>query len=118
MITFIPIKHPHVVGIRINGKIAEQEMDSVLNFIDKKLQNHSKVNIYVELESFGGIPPNALYKELKFGLGNIQHFGKEAVVTDKKWIEKLAPAADKLFTGIEIKTFSFDEKNEARNWVQ
>jgi hypothetical protein len=35
------------------------------------------------------------------------------VVSDKSWVETLVKIGDKLFPGVDVKYFSFDEKDSA-----
>ncbi|MEX0648753.1 MAG: STAS/SEC14 domain-containing protein [Balneolaceae bacterium] len=118
MINFIDVESRNVVGIRMNGKITDQEFDAVAALLEKRMQEFPKVNVYVEVESFGGMAPKTFIKDLRFGFDNLDRFDKEAVVTEKDWIQKITPIADKIFDSIEVKTFSFDQKDEAKKWVR
>ena len=69
------------------------------------------------MESFDGISLEAFFKDLKFAVSNFGKFDKKAVVTDKSWVKKLGEFSDKLFGSIEIRCFSFEEADKARNWV-
>lgn len=117
MTNFIDTESRNVIGIRLNGKLTDQEFDAIAALLEKRMQEYPKINIYAELESFGGMSPSTLLKDLRFGFDNLDRFGKEAIVTDKAWVQKLAPMAGNLFEDIEVKTFSFDEKDAARKWV-
>ncbi|CAN5431475.1 hypothetical protein BH23BAC3_BH23BAC3_13080 [soil metagenome] len=74
--------------------------------------------MYVELESFGGMELKTFIKDLRFGLKNLDRFEKEAIVTEKDWVQKITSAADNVTGKIELKAFSFDEKDKAKRWVQ
>lgn len=117
MMNFIDVGSEKVVGLIIDGKISDDEYEAVVGVIEEKMEIHPKVSVYVELESLGGIPPKTLLKDLKFSLKNMDRFDKEAIVTDKKWLEKLTPLLDKIFTDIEILTFDKDKKQQAIQWV-
>ena len=51
----------------------------------------------------------------EFGLSN---FSKAAVVTDKKWVQRIAEVEDKIFKKIDMKCFSTDEKNETIEFLK
>lgn len=118
MTSFIDIDADNVVGIRIDGKISEQEFDAVTALLEEKMKNHSKVRMYAEIESFGGVSLETFMKDLKFGLENWDRFDKEALVTNEEWLENIVHVSDNLFPGIEVEAFSFDEKTAARMWIQ
>ena len=67
--------------------------------------------IYEEIQGFEGIELSAIIEEFKYlfeiGISNIS---KVAVVTDKKWIMKVASLEAKIFRNIDIKCFRFNEK--------
>jgi len=52
------------------------------------------------------------------GFKHFKDFDKKAVVTDKTWMKKITPLINKLFPNIEVKCFSFKDKNEAVEWVK
>ena len=61
------------------------------------------------------------FENLKFKfqlLGELNRFEKEAIVTDKGWVENAAKVANSLFPGIEVRRFSFDEKDRALAWIK
>ncbi len=117
MIELIDIPSPRAVGAKISGKIEKSDLDQIIAAIEKKLQKVDKLGIYVELESFGGISFDALADDVKFGLANLNRFDKKAVVSAEEWVEKTAEFVDKIFSGIEIRHFSPEQKEEAKKWV-
>jgi len=118
MLTFIDMEADNVVGIHVDGKISGQEFDAVAALLEKKMENHPRVRIYAELAPWEGITLEALMKDLRFGLSNWERFDKEAVVTEKEWIKRWAEIGDKMIGSIEVKAFPFEEKDEARQWIQ
>ena len=118
MLTFIEVAAKNVVGINIRGKISDPEFDAVVALLEKKMQNHAQVRMYVEMESFKGFEPKTFFKDLKFAISNWDRFDKEAIVTEKKWLQKLTDLGSKMFSDIEVKAFSFREKEQAQKWIQ
>jgi len=117
MLNIIDFENKKVIGMSIDGKIETGDIELVAGLCEEKFKNNEKLSIYVEMESFDGISLAAFFKDLKFGLKNSGKFDKKAVVTDKAWIQKLGNFSDKLFGSIEIKCFSYEEKDEAHIWV-
>ncbi len=48
----------------------------------------------------------------------LDKFEKEAIVSDKKWLETWIKIGDKLFPSVEVKYFPTEEKEEALVWVK
>lgn len=117
MIEILDFESKKVVPVRMKGKIETEDIEKIAEYIEGKLNDFDKLSIYVEVESFEGISIDAFFKDLKFGIKNFNKFDKKAVVTDKSWMKKLGEVSDKLFSNIEIKCFSFDQKEDAVKWV-
>ena len=114
MIEMLDIGLKNVVAYRLEGKITEAEMISVMDLLREKIQQGEKINIYQEIVSLGGVEMDAMVEKFKFFLDvRISHFDKVAVISSKKWLQKLIQIEDKLFKGINLKGFSTDEKDKA-----
>lgn len=118
MIDLINIESQNTVGLKIDGKIESKEFDALTTLLEKKMEDFPQVNVYVELESLGAVSPETILKDLQFVIKNKERIGKEAIVTDKKWIKKLTPVINNVFSDIEILAFSFEEKQQAKQWVK
>lgn len=117
MISLIPFEESHVVGLRIDGKIERDDFLAAIAPIKQKLEAIPKINLYVEMISFEGISLPALWEDIKFGIPNFNNFSREAVVTDRAWLEKWTDIGGKLVPGIETKAFTFDQIEEAKQWA-
>ena len=117
MIEILDFESKKVVPVRMKGKISTEDIEKIASYIEEKLQDFEKLSIYVEVETFEGISIDAFFKDIKFGIKNFSRFDKKAVVTDKSWMRKVGDFSDRLFSSIEIKCFSFDQKDEAVKWV-
>ena len=118
MMELIELQEDHIVGLRIDGKVDNETFDRVLAEIEDRLTRHEKIRIYVELVSLGGIGLEALFKDMKFGLGNWRRFEREAVVSDRSWVHKIASVTDRLMPSVEVKAFPLEEKSGALAWVR
>lgn len=118
MIQLIPIPTDNVIGIRMSGKMEKADIEEITKAIEEKLTVHDKVNIYAEIESFEGISLEALVADMTFAFPHLHDFNKKAVVSEKHWIEQLVSIGDKLFPSVEVRHFSFDQKDDALRWVQ
>lgn len=118
MIEIIPTNADNVIGFKIDGKINTEDMDRIANYIKDKFIENKKLRIYVEVVKLEGISLEALFKDLKLGIKHFYNFDKKAVVTDKEWMKKVAVIADKIFPNIEVRCFSFEDKENALEWAK
>ena len=118
MIELLAMDTDNVVGFNISGKIQKDDFDRVVAVIEEKLQSHDKLRIYAEVSSIKGIELGVLLEDLRFGLKHLRDFEKEAIVSDKGWLSRLARFGDKLFPSMEVKHFPWAEKAQALEWVR
>lgn len=117
MIELIEIA-PKVLGLKILGKIREEDMHNMIAVCEKKMESAERIAVYVEVVEMGGISFNALVEDLKFALPNLKRFSKKAVVSDSKWHEPLIKIGDKLFPSIEVRHFTPEQREDALEWVK
>jgi hypothetical protein len=84
-----------------------------------KIERYENIVIYEEIVSFRGVEFKAIVEEFKYlveiGFSNI---ARVAVVTDKKWIEKIVGIEDKIFKSTDMKAFSTEEKDNAIEFLK
>ncbi|MGB3509339.1 MAG: STAS/SEC14 domain-containing protein [Microcoleaceae cyanobacterium] len=118
MIEIIPTPNENIVGFNIDGKIETSDIDKVTNLVEQRLKSQTKLRVYVEVKNLQGISLEAFWEDLKFALRHLKDFDKKAVVCEEGWMTKLAAASNKIFTNIEVKCFTFSEKDQAMEWVK
>ena len=121
MIEIIPFDEGNIVGFKLAGKIDDQSYHNAVNAINAALENNNKIRIYAEVVSIGGMSLDAFFDNIKTKFGyfrELDRFEKEAVVSDKKWIESLVGISDAIFRSVEVRHFSFEETEEALDWVK
>jgi len=119
MLEFIDIGFDKAIAYRIGGKITEEDMTSAMSLFKEKIDNGEKLILYQEIVSIGGVEFDAMVEKLKF-LSEVgfSHFSKVAIVTDKKWLNKIVDIEDKLFKNIDIKGFPIGEKDKAIEFLK
>ena len=119
MIEMLDIGVENAVAYRLEGKITEDEMKSVISIFKKKINNGEKLIVYQEVVSLGGVEIDALVEKVKFFIDvGLSHFHKIAVITHKKWIHKLVDLEGNFFKNIDMKGFSIDEKEKAIEFLR
>lgn len=119
MLEMLDIGIGDAVAYRLEGKITEEEMKSVVSIFKEKIANGEKLLIYQEIGSFGGVEFEVIIEKFKFLSDfGISHFSKVAVVTHKKWLHKIVDLEDKIFKSVDMKAFSVEEKDEAVEFLK
>ena len=120
MLELLPGPALLVVAFRVGGKLTAREVERVFDALDDALDLHETVNLYAEITKLSGLSLEALVKDLAKSLGllgRLNRFGRYAVVTDARWIQKAAGIEDRLIPGLEIRAFPLAESEAAGAWV-
>ena len=119
MIEMIDICVENAVAYRLEGKITEEEMTSLLTLFKEKIARGEKLIVYQEVVSIGGAEFDAMIEKFKFIRDfGFSHFDRIAVVTHKKWLHKIVDLEDKIFRNIDMKGFSVDKKKLAIEFLK
>ena len=118
MIEIISFDNEKVIGLKVSGKIQADGIEDVKRVIDEKLEKYEKLNVYVEFAEVLDMSSEAFYKDLKFSFSHFGDFEKEAVVSDKKWLDIMISVVDKLTPSLEVRHFSRNEIEAAKAWIQ
>ena len=110
----------HVVAFRITGTLTEPDFDRLIAEIEAKLERHEKLGILADLTGFEDMTFRAGLKDARYGFGKIlqwHRFPREAVVTDKGWIESFMAIANPIIPHVELKCFKPAEFDAALAWA-
>ncbi len=116
-VQLIPHRSDHIIGLNIDGWIDTEDIERITKLIEPRLKQGEKLRIYAEVNSWSGMSLGAFVKDLRFSLQHLKDFDKEAIVSDRKWLESLAAVTNTLFSSIEVKHFLPDEKDKALEWL-
>jgi hypothetical protein len=119
MIEIIP-SPDHVAAMRIRGTIGAEQFDTAIAEIERKLQGHEEIGVFVDLGGFEGITADAIGRDLKYAfdkMGELHRFKRVAYITDKDWIETAAKVSDSVLPQIEVRVFDTQEAEEAMAWA-
>ena len=117
MITGMKMGAANIIGCIIDGKINKEDILEISCLVEDKLKRCNKLRVYVEVINVEGISFEALMTDLKLAFKHYRKFERKAIVTDKEWIHYVSPVANRLFPGIEVKCFSFEERDKAYEWI-
>lgn len=121
MIEIIPFEEANIVGLKLAGKIDEESYNTAINAINMALEKNPKIRIYAEVVSIGGMSLETFFENIRVKFQyfrELDRFEKEAVVSDKKWLEPLVDISDAIFRSVDVKYFPFENKKEALEWIR
>ena len=78
MIEILEMPADYIVGIKVSGKIEKDDILPLIDYMKPKFDQHSKLSVYVEVESWEGITVSALWEDLKFGLPHLKAIHKKS----------------------------------------
>ena len=116
-VKLITHKSDHIIGLEIDGWIDAEDIDRIVKIVEPRIDAGERLKIYAEVNSWSGMSLGAFIKDLRFSLQHVKDFDKEAIVSDKRWLEALAALGNTLFSGIEVKHFTLDESDKALEWL-
>lgn len=106
----------HVGAYRLSGTVTTEDFDRLVADLESKLARHEKLGILVDLTGFEDMTFGAGLKDARYGFGKIlewKRFPREAVITDKGWIETLVAMANPIIPFVEVKCFKPGEFDAA-----
>ena len=112
---------PDILGYRVDGKIDRADIERAFAEFDRLVATDRKIRVYVEVQSLGGITPEALWRDMQLGVPRLKDLGrveKMALVTEVDWLRSAAGMGSALPGLLRLRTFTGAEQAEARAWIQ
>lgn len=116
MVTIKEHPNTNMFEFEIDGKITKEDFDMVLEKLDPLIEEHGKVKLIEVVKNLGSIEPSALWADLKWAPRHLNSFSHIALVSDEKWVQRIAGPLTKFIPG-EVRLFHLDELEEARAWI-
>ena len=116
MIELIPGMPAHTVGVKLSGKLHDEDYKTFVPKVDAELAHGGKVNILAQFHDFHGWNAHALWDDIKFSTTHCADIKKIALVGEKTW-EKYMALVCKPFTMAKVKYFDAAELDAAKAWV-
>ena len=111
------IEEPRLAVIRTDGEVTQEDYDKVVPRLEQLIRENGKIRVLLDVPQFEGATPSALWRDLKFDAKHLSDVERMAVVEDEGWEDAAAQLAEPL-TSAQVKTFSAQEADQARNWVR
>lgn len=113
MMTGLP---DHTVGLKVSGKLHDDDYKTFVPLIDAELAQGGKVNLLAQFHDFHGWDLHALWDDIKFGTTHCNKINRIAIVGDKTW-EKWMAIICKPFTLAKVRYFDVTDLDAAKTWL-
>ncbi|MBO9710865.1 MAG: STAS/SEC14 domain-containing protein [Caulobacter sp.] len=110
----------HVLAVRISGTLTAEDYDRMFAEVEARLARNPRMAVYADLIGFKDLTVEAAAKDLGYAIAKIpewKRFRREAVVSDRHWIQTLVKAVDPLLPGIQVRAFLPEQKDAALDWA-
>lgn len=108
------------LDIEFGGKINAEEMKIALDELISKSKDIEKGKMLYDIVDYHLPSLEAIaieFSRLPAMLGFLKKFDRAVILSDKTWLKKIGELEGALFPGLEIKSFSRDQKAEAEAWL-
>ena len=107
-----------IVTLEPSGALTKEDFDDAVKIIDPFIAEHGKLNgLIIATKSFPGWEDFAAFsRHITFVKNHHQKIKRLAFVTDSTIVNLAEKLADH-FVEAQIKSFSFGEMDEAREWI-
>ena len=113
MIETIETGSPCVLGLKISGKLHEEDYRQFVPGWETILTEEGRLRLLVQFEDFHGWDPHTAWDDLNFHPKHVSDFERIAVVGDRNW-EKLLTSFARPFAQADMKYFDRSEIDAAR----
>ena len=116
MIESIDLGSPNIIAYNIVNELTADDVDRIHDDLRAAISAHETVYLYTDVTALEDLEPRAVIKDLKMTPEYVSDIDRYAIVGDERWHEWLSRAGDVL-TGGEVRYFSPEQRNEARQWI-
>ena len=104
------------IGYIIDGVMDTAAIHYLRDEILKKLEEHDKINIYLEDAGVERFSLNSIVVSALFPHRHRDRFNKVAIVTDRKWIHFLT-LVNNIFISATVRNFTTEKRMDAIGWI-
>lgn len=116
-VSIASLNHGRVLHIKVTGKLTGVDYANVLKpVMSEAIEATGKVSFLIDMSDFEGMDMDAFWQDARFGLGNISHIDKLAILGDSSWLDWVAKVTDAV-TPIEVGNFSKHELAKAKEFL-
>ena len=105
-----------ILEVDLHGKLTREDFERIVPDTEKLISQHGKIRILVTMHDFEGWNAGALWEEVKWEAKHFNDVEQLAIVGEECW-QKWMASFCRPFTTAKIRHFSFDQLEEAREWL-
>ena len=110
----------HVVALKLSGEMTADDVTAAYKAVEDALKTNDRISFFAEVDPSMELTFQGLLKDLVEGvnqLNKLKHYYRMALVTDKGWMAALARVEGLVFSSIDLRVFSHDERAKAFAWA-
>ena len=105
-----------VTGFVVSGTVVAEDYSDVILPALERAAATGEVRFLIEIASFDGMTPGALWEDLKVGVEHLRAWKRVAVVTDIDWVHHMTALFGWMTPG-QVKVFRTASRADAVAWV-
>ena len=110
----------HVVAMKLSGEMSAEDVTAAYKAVEEALKTNERISFFAEVDPTMELTFQGLLKDLVEGVGQwnrLKHYYRMALVTDKGWMAALARVEGLVFSSIDLRVFSHEERAKAFAWA-
>jgi hypothetical protein len=115
------LKSPkHLVAMKLSGGLTAEDVTKAYTATDQALKENERVSFFAEIDESMNLTLEGLAKDVASGIGQfgkLSKYYRAAVVTGKGWVGALARVEGLVFSSIDVRVFSPEERDKAFAWA-
>ena len=116
MIETIETSSPKVLGMKVCGKLHDEDYKKFVPLVDAEIAREGKVNVLAQFHDFHGWDAKALWDDIKFSATHCTKITRIALVGEKSWERWMANVC-KPFTMAKVRYFDVSQTDAAKTWL-
>ena len=116
MIETIEDGSKNVIGVKLSGKLHDEDYKKFVPEVEAAIEKHGKVRLLSVFEDFHGWDAHALWEDIKFATKHCTHIERIAMVGEKTWEDWMAKVC-RPFTLAKIRYFDAADIDQAWAWL-
>ena len=109
-----------IAELVVDGKVTHEDFNNIAIQLENFIEKHGQIKLLEKIRTLEGFDASMMWEGIKFDIKNlkhIRHISHCAVVSDIGWLSPISKAAG-AFISCKIRTFTLDQIDEARAWLQ
>ncbi|HVC93607.1 MAG TPA: STAS/SEC14 domain-containing protein [Pirellulales bacterium] len=106
-----------ILVTKLTGKLTKEDYEHFMPEVERRIKQHGKLRMLVDMHNFHGWTAGALWHDVKFDLKHFRDIERLALVGEKTWEHGMAVFC-KPFSTATIRYFDRSEAEQADAWIQ